>query len=91
MPLVAVASNDLGGDAVFRRHSYVAAPEVPRTQRPCLVGRRAEKFLCSATANSVDLIVRLGPVSIPQIVDRDWGTISYKVGMIALCPGLLVK
>ena len=27
----------------------------------------------------------------PSKVNRDWGTISYKVGLLAQCPVLLVK
>ena len=44
-----------------------------------------------ATANDVDLIVLASHRVNPSIVNRDWGTISYKVGILAQCHVLLVK
>ena len=54
-------------------------------------GRRAEEIVSFATANGVDLIVLASHRVNPSMVDRDWGTISYKVGILAQCPVLLVK
>lgn len=54
-------------------------------------GPRAEAIVESATAHGVDLVV-LGSHRVnPSMVGRDWGTISYKVGILAQCPVLLVK
>jgi nucleotide-binding universal stress UspA family protein len=54
-------------------------------------GRRAEEIVGFAEANDVDLIVLASHRVNPSMVNRDWGTISYKVGILAQCPVLLVK
>jgi len=54
-------------------------------------GRRAEGIVRFATSNGVDLIVLASHRVNPSMVGRDWGTISYKVGILAECPVLLVK
>jgi nucleotide-binding universal stress UspA family protein len=54
-------------------------------------GRRAEEIVNFAAANAVDLIVLASHRVKPSRVNRDWGTISYKVGILAQCPVLLVK
>jgi nucleotide-binding universal stress UspA family protein len=54
-------------------------------------GRRAEEIVKYASANNVDLIVLASHRVNPSMVNRDWGTISYKVGILAQCPVLLVK
>lgn len=54
-------------------------------------GRRAEEIVSFAAAHDVDLIVLASHRVNPSRVNRDWGTISYKVGLLAQCPVLLVK
>lgn len=54
-------------------------------------GRRAEQIAKFATAHGVDLIVLASHRVNPSQVNRDWGTISYHVGILAQCPVLLVK
>lgn len=54
-------------------------------------GRRAEEIVKYAAVNEVDLIVLASHRVNPSAVDRDWGTISYKVGILAQCPVLLIK
>ena len=54
-------------------------------------GRRAEEIVAFARRNDVDLIVLASHKVNPSMVGRDWGTISYKVGILAQCPVLLVK
>jgi universal stress protein A len=54
-------------------------------------GARAEEIVKFATAHKVDLIVLASHRVKPYMVGRDWGTISYKVGILAQCPVLLVK
>ena len=54
-------------------------------------GRPAEEIVKYATSNEVDLIVLASHRVNPSLVNRDWGTISYKVGILAQCPVLLVK
>jgi universal stress protein A len=54
-------------------------------------GPRAETIVKTATAMGADLIVLPSHRVNPTMVGRDWGTISYKVGILAQCPVLLVK
>jgi universal stress protein A len=54
-------------------------------------GARAEEIVTYAAANDVDLIVLASHRVNASLVNRDWGTISYKVGILAQCPVLLVK
>jgi nucleotide-binding universal stress UspA family protein len=63
----------------------------PAAVRVLVRGRRAEGIVKYATANQVDLIVLASHRVNPSLANRDWGTISYKVGILAQCPVLLVK
>ncbi len=54
-------------------------------------GRAAEEIVKFAAASDVDLIVLASHRVNPSMANRDWGTISYKVGILAQCPVLLVK
>ena len=65
--------------------------EAPTAASVIVHGRRPEEIVKYAAANQVDLIVLASHRVNPSIVDRDWGTISYKVGILAQCPVLLVK
>lgn len=62
-----------------------------RIEYAVVYGRRAEEIVKFATANDVDLIILASHRVNPSRVNRDWGTISYKVGLLAQCPVLLVK
>lgn len=53
-------------------------------------GRRAEEIVRFAADREVDLIV-LASHRVDPSHERDWGTISYKVGILSPCPVLLVK
>jgi len=53
-------------------------------------GDRAVEIVRFAAAHQIDLIV-LASHKVTSGRDRDWGTISYKVGILAQCPVLLVK
>lgn len=54
-------------------------------------GRRAEEIVNFAVAQDVDLIVLASHRVNRSRVNRDWGTISHQVGILAQCPVLLVK
>ena len=54
-------------------------------------GDRADEIVKFATTHNMDLIVLASHRVNPSAVGRDWGTISYKVGLLAQCPVLLVK
>jgi len=73
-------------DSLTRR-----AGDGPAVARVIVHGRRAEAIVKYAAANEVDLIVLASHRVKPSRVDRDWGTMSYKVGILAQCPVLLVK
>jgi universal stress protein A len=68
-----------------------AREDAPAASHVLVRGRRAEEIVKYAAANDVDLIVLASHRVNPSAVDRDWGTISYKVGILAQCPVLLVK
>jgi universal stress protein A len=68
-----------------------ARREAPAVARVVVLGRRAEEIVRYAAANEVDLIVLASHRVKPSRIDRDWGTMSYKVGILAQCPVLLVK
>lgn len=54
-------------------------------------GGRTEQTLEFVTANQIDLIVLPShPIDRSQPY-RGWGTMSYKIGILAPCPVLLVK
>jgi universal stress protein A len=76
-----------------RRRMSAMARRNKRSEPACAVeyGRRAEEIVRFATANDVDLIVLASHRVNLSAVGRDWGTISYKVGLLAQCPVLLVK
>jgi universal stress protein A len=54
-------------------------------------GAVAEEIVSYAVGTQVDLIVLASHRVNPSLVGRDWGTLSYKVGILAQCPVLLVK
>jgi nucleotide-binding universal stress UspA family protein len=62
-----------------------------KAARVVAYGPRAEEIVRFAEASGVDLIVLASHRVNPSMVNRDWGTISYKVGILAQCPVLLVK
>jgi nucleotide-binding universal stress UspA family protein len=64
---------------------------VAQVESAVVYGKRAEEIVKYASANDVDLIVLASHRVNPSRVNRDWGTISYKVGILAQCPVLLVK
>ena len=68
-----------------------AGDAAPAVARVIVRGRRAEEIVKYAAGNEVDLIVLASHRVKPSRVDRDWGTMSYKVGILAQCPVLLVK
>ena len=73
--------------SMFLEKGLVVDPEV-------VYGKRAEEIVKYAAANQVDLIVmsshKVGGEQ-PGQPGQGWGTISYKVAILAQCPVLLVK
>jgi universal stress protein A len=66
-------------------------PDGPPVDAAVVYGRRAERIVDFAAAHAVDLIVLASHRVNPSIIDRGWGSISYKVSILAQCPVLLVK
>jgi len=54
-------------------------------------GNRVQEILKYAAETEVDLIVMSSHKLQLEEPPRDWGTISYKVGILSQCPVLLVK
>lgn len=74
--------------ATFARRS---AAKGVRVAQAIVYGARAEEIVKVAGRQRADLIVLASHRVKPFMVGRDWGTISYKVGLLAQCPVLLVK
>ena len=77
--------------AAMRALARSVGKATPRADVAIVYGRRAEEIVAFAAANHVDLIVLASHRVNPSLANRDWGTISYKVGILAQCPVLLVK
>jgi universal stress protein A len=69
---------------MFLERDLVVEPEIVH-------GNRAEEIVKYAVANQVDLIVLSSHKIGPEHPGQGWGTISYKVAILAQCPVLLVK
>jgi nucleotide-binding universal stress UspA family protein len=56
-----------------------------------LFGVRAAEVIRHARAMPADLIVLTAPLVEPNNPEVGWGSMSYKIGLFAPCPVLLVK
>jgi universal stress protein A len=78
-----------------QRIMAAARERLPKTRaevvQEIVYGDRAEEIVRFAAVHNIDLIVLASHRITPSVVGRDWGTISYKVGILAQCPVLLVK
>src|SRR5262245_28858470 len=70
--------------SMFLEKSLVVEPEI-------VYGKRAEEIVKYETDNEVDLIVLSSHKIDSEQPSQGWGTISYKVAILAQCPVLLVK
>jgi len=66
------------------------APGLDVTQH-VIYGNPAIEIARFAEAHDVDLVVLASHRLEPERGGQDWGTVSYKVSMLARCPVLLVK
>ena len=62
-----------------------------RFEERIVYGSRTQAILDFATDYGIDLIVMSSHQVDPEDPATDWGTISYKVGILAACPIMLVK
>jgi universal stress protein A len=78
-----------------RKIMAAAVEHLPRAgavvSQEIVYGDRAEEIVKFATTHDMDLIVLASHRVNRSTVGRDWGTISYKVGLLAQCHVLLVK
>jgi len=70
--------------ALFHDRGVEIAPAV-------IYGNRAHEILRYAHENEIDLIVMKSHRIDVEDRAQGWGTISYKVGILAQCPVMLVK
>lgn len=62
-----------------------------RAERRVVFGRRLEEILRFAHDQEVDLILLRSHTVDPEDPGRGWGTLSYRVAVLADCPVLLLK
>ncbi|OPY19329.1 universal stress protein [Syntrophus aciditrophicus] len=70
--------------------AFCEAQGVPAADRIAF-GNRVQEILSHAAETGVDLIVMSSHKLQIEEPPQDWGTISYKVGILSQCPVLLVK
>jgi nucleotide-binding universal stress UspA family protein len=61
------------------------------TEQAVLYGKPALEITRFAQTHDVDLIALASHPLDPSGPPQDWGTLSYKIGMLSTCPVLLVK
>jgi nucleotide-binding universal stress UspA family protein len=66
-------------------------PRFPRVHCEIRIGKRAETVVRYAEEGGFDLIVLSSHLVDPEHPALGWGTISYKIAIVARCPVLLVK
>jgi len=62
-----------------------------RHRAETVLGHRAAETIRYARENSIDLIIVTSPPVDPQHPSTGWGSMSYRIGLAATCPVLLVK
>jgi nucleotide-binding universal stress UspA family protein len=62
-----------------------------RWRREILLGNRGAETVRYARENGLDLIIVTAPPVDPEHIATGWGSLSYKIGLAATCPVLLVK
>lgn len=56
-----------------------------------ILGQRAAEIARVAATRDCDLVILTAPRLDPERPGAGWGSLSYKVGLLARCPVLLVK
>jgi nucleotide-binding universal stress UspA family protein len=62
-----------------------------RWRAEVLLGHRGAETLRFARENGIDLIIVTSPLVDPEHLATGWGSLSYKIGLAATSPVLLVK
>ncbi len=81
---------DLVRDHLANLGRYLEARHVPHREE-VIFGDRAREIVRYAIEGGVDLIVLSSHRIDLQHPSAGWGTLSYKLGILAQCPVLLVK
>ncbi len=77
-------------DHLARLGQYLGARAVPRREE-VVFGNRAPEIVRYAVEEGIDLIVLKSHRIDLEHPSAGWGTVSYKVSILAQCPVLLVK
>lgn len=62
-----------------------------RCRHEILFGNRGSETVRYAREHGIDLIIVTSPRVDPEHIATGWGSLSYKIGLAATCPVLLVK
>jgi nucleotide-binding universal stress UspA family protein len=81
----------LESNARQKMKELLAATGASQARAEILYGNRVNEILRYASEKKVDLIVMSSHRLALKHPGENWGTISYKVGILSRCPVLLVK
>jgi universal stress protein A len=74
-------------DTMLREHESESA----KIQQEIVFGNRVREIVTYARDQEVDLIILSSHPINPQAATGGWATISYRVGILAHCPVMMVK
>jgi universal stress protein A len=63
----------------------------PLIEKSIVYGNRVKEIITFAQQKEIDLIVLSSHKIEKEDISRGWGTISYRVGILAHCPVMMVK
>jgi len=69
----------------------ILKPKKVRHRAQIILGNRGAETVRFARENGIDLIVVTSPPVDPDHLAAGWASLSYKIGLAATCPVLLVK
>ena len=82
-------------ERIARKHLERFSAGLTERQVTCrgevLLGNRTVEVVRHAQERGVDLIILTAPVPDPANPQLTWGSLSYRIGILARCPVLLVK
>jgi nucleotide-binding universal stress UspA family protein len=77
--------------AHMQKISHTLTQKQVRCRAEVVLGNRGAETVRYARENGVDLIIMTSPRIDPANIAGGWGSLSYKIGLAATCPVLLVK
>jgi nucleotide-binding universal stress UspA family protein len=82
-------------EKLARAHLHRLSQQLSKAKIPwreeVVYGNRGVEIIRYARETATDLIVLSAPRLHPDNLPEGWGSVSYKVGLVAPCPVLLVK